>query len=191
MSWSPGPRVQTILARRDMAQRYDIAILRIAPRPRVRPGRESGATRNPPGPHWRTRERSAQATVVGATGRGSIVSPVSQASAAAAAARPSAIAHTMSDCPRPMSPATKTPGTVDMNVAVARHVAAAVDLDAERVDQALALRAGEAHREEDQVRRQLPLGALDLLEPPLDPLHLVQQQGAQRRRRRRRGTSRC
>ena len=29
----------------------------------------------------------------------------------AAAARPSAIAHTMSDCPRPASPATKTPGT--------------------------------------------------------------------------------
>ena len=37
------------------------------------------------------------ATAVGVTGRGSADSPVSQVSAAAAAARPSAMAHTISD----------------------------------------------------------------------------------------------
>ena len=78
-----------------------------------------------------------------------------------------------------MSPATKTPGIGGHEPVVARHVAAVVDLDAERVDQALALRAGEAHGEEDQVGRQLALGALDLLEPAVDPLHLVQQQRAE------------
>lgn len=51
---------------------------------------------------------------MGVTGRGSAESPVSQLSTAPAAARPSEIAQTMSDWPRPMSPATKTPGTVDM-----------------------------------------------------------------------------
>ena len=116
---------------------------------------------------------------------------MSQVSAAAAAARPSAIAQTISDCPRPMSPATKTPGTVDMNSVVPGDVAAPVDLDAERVDQALALRAGEAHGQEDQVGRQLALGALDLLEPAVDPLHLVQQQRPQVAVRRRPGSARC
>jgi hypothetical protein len=38
-----------------------------------------------------------RATIVGVTGRGSIELPVSQVSADAAAARPSAIAHTISD----------------------------------------------------------------------------------------------
>ena len=78
-----------------------------------------------------------------------------------------------------------------MNCGVAGHVAAPVDLDAEGVDQALALRAGEAHGQEDQVGRQLPLGALDLLEPAVDPLHLVQQQGPHVAVRRRPGSARC
>ena len=52
------------------------------------------------------------ATSVGRTGAGSAVSPIRYSSTCAAAARPSAIAHTMSDCPRPASPATKTPGAV-------------------------------------------------------------------------------
>ena len=52
------------------------------------------------------------ATAVGVTGRGSIDAPVSQVSAAAAAARPSAMAQTISDWPRRESPQAKTPGTV-------------------------------------------------------------------------------
>src|SRR5690349_14170034 len=48
---------------------------------------------------------------VGVIGDGSAVWPIKNRSAPAAAARPSAMAQTINDCPRPMSPATKTPGT--------------------------------------------------------------------------------
>src|SRR5215207_3723496 len=51
-------------------------------------------------------------TAVGLIGAGSAVRPIRYRSTPAAAARPSAMAHTISDCPRPMSPATNTPGTV-------------------------------------------------------------------------------
>ena len=47
------------------------------------------------------------------SGPGRVVEPVRYASTAAAAARPSAIAQTISDWPRPASPATKTPSTED------------------------------------------------------------------------------
>ena len=90
-----------------------------------------------------------------------------------------------------MSPATKTPGTVDMNCVVPGHVAPLVDVDTEGVDEALALRAGEAHGQEDQVGRELALGALDLLEAAVDPLDLVQQQRPHVAVVRRRGTARC
>ncbi|PVZ14194.1 putative serine esterase DUF676 [Actinomycetospora cinnamomea] len=53
----------------------------------------------------------ARARSVGSIGRGRTSRPVRWASTPAAAERPSAIAQTMSDCPRPASPATKTPGT--------------------------------------------------------------------------------
>ena len=53
----------------------------------------------------------ASGRAVGGIGAGSAVVPMRQASAAAAADRPSAIAQTISDWPRPMSPATNTPGT--------------------------------------------------------------------------------
>src|SRR5215471_14456741 len=49
--------------------------------------------------------------VVGTIGAGSAEEPIRYASTAAAADLPSAIAHTISDWPRPMSPATNTPGT--------------------------------------------------------------------------------
>jgi Endoribonuclease L-PSP len=42
------------------------------------------------------------------------LSPISQASTARAHSRPSQIAHTTSDCPRRVSPAANTPGTLDM-----------------------------------------------------------------------------
>ena len=48
---------------------------------------------------------------VGGMGDGRVVEPVRYVSTAAAAERPSAIAQTISDCPRPASPATKTPGS--------------------------------------------------------------------------------
>ena len=51
---------------------------------------------------------------VGAIGLGSSVSPMSHLSTPAAQARPSAMAHTIRLWPRPMSPATNTPGTLVM-----------------------------------------------------------------------------
>ena len=113
---------------------------------------------------------------------------MSQASTPCAAARPSAMAQTMSDWPRPASPATKTPGTEVMKCVVARDVRALVELDAELLDAARLLRAEEAHREQHQLRRDLPLAALDLLEAALAHLDLVQPQRAHAARARRRGT---
>jgi hypothetical protein len=46
--------------------------------------------------------------------RGRVVAPMRRLSMARAASRPSAIAQTTRDCPRRMSPAAKTPGTLDM-----------------------------------------------------------------------------
>ncbi|GAP59839.1 hypothetical protein AHiyo1_32190 [Arthrobacter sp. Hiyo1] len=51
---------------------------------------------------------------VGATGAGRMVLPMRYLSTAAAQARPSAIAQTIKDCPRPASPATKTPSVLVM-----------------------------------------------------------------------------
>lgn len=53
------------------------------------------------------RERS-----VGRIGAGSALAPVRKRSTPRAAERPSAMAHTMRDWPRPASPATKTPSTL-------------------------------------------------------------------------------
>ena len=60
------------------------------------------------------------------------------------------------------------------NRVVARDVAPLVELDAELLEQALALRADEAHREQHELARQLEVGALDLLErhPAVDDLLL-------------------
>jgi hypothetical protein len=58
-------------------------------------------------------DQTISGRAVGGMGAGSRVSPVRKRSTAAAAARPSAMAQTISDWPRPASPATKTPGTVD------------------------------------------------------------------------------
>ena len=63
-------------------------------------------------PRGRRQARSCRA--VGGIGAGRLVEPTSQRSTADAAERPSAIAHTMSDWPRPASPAAKTPGTLVM-----------------------------------------------------------------------------
>src|SRR5258708_34182901 len=54
-------------------------------------------------------------TAAGLTAAGSDDSPHRWASTAAAADRPSAMAQTISDCPRPISPATNTPGTEAAN----------------------------------------------------------------------------
>ncbi len=64
------------------------------------------AARVPPGQTTRGR-------AVGGIGAGSVVEPIRWASTAAAAARPSAMAQTISDWPRPASPATNTPGTLE------------------------------------------------------------------------------
>ena len=80
-----------------------------------------------------------------------------------------------------MSPQTNTFGTDDLKRVVARDVAPAVDVDAEVVEQPVALRAEEAHREEHQLTLELEIGAVDLHEGRTafddDRLHLV---GAQR-----------
>ena len=146
-----GPRVQTIFALRtslSLAPDFDT----------IQTTRDS--TRSGRCPTVQAQTTSGRS--VGLIGAGRVVEPVRYASTAAAAARPSAIAQTISDCPRPASPATKTPGTEDVVGHVARDVAALVEVDAELLDQARLLRAGEAHREEHQLGRDLALGALDL-----------------------------
>ena len=60
---------------------------------------------------------------------------------ARAALRPSAIAQTMSDWPRCMSPAVKTPGTLVIQLRVARDVAAVGQRHAEVVEQRVPFRA--------------------------------------------------
>ena len=63
-------------------------------------------SRVPPG-------QTTSGRAVGGIGAGRVVEPIRWASTAAAAARPSAIAQTISDWPRPASPATNTPGTLE------------------------------------------------------------------------------
>ena len=96
---------------------------------------------------------------VGATGAGSCVSPSGYRSTAAAQARPSAIAQTMSDWPRPASPATKTPVGAGHVVAVACHVAAVVELA--RTCSVMPAGSGpvKPSARKHQVRGDLPLGA--------------------------------
>ena len=97
----------------------------------------------------------------GGIGRGSLVEPDRYSSTPAAQARPSAMAQTISDWPRPASPQAKTPGDIGGVVLVPRHVATLVDVDAELIEHGVALRADEAHGEQHEWRRHLPLGALD------------------------------
>ena len=65
------------------------------------------------------------------------------------------MAQTISDWPRPMSPATNTPGTRSAYDAVAGDVAALVELDAEVVEQPVTLGPGEAHGQQHQLAGDL------------------------------------
>ena len=58
-------------------------------------------------------DQTTSGRAVGGIGAGRVVEPIRWASTAAAAARPSAIAQTIRDWPRPASPATNTPGTLE------------------------------------------------------------------------------
>ena len=100
----------------------------------------------------------------GTIGEGNEVSPMSQRSTAAAAERPSAMAHTIRLWPRVWSPQTKTPSTLVAQAGVRRHGAPAVDLQPELGHRAPALGAHEAHGQEHQLALQLELGAHHLLE---------------------------
>src|SRR6476646_7814549 len=94
-----GPNVQTILARR-MVKPYGLPARSTEPAtPLGRPV--------PTGGH----AHAVSGRSVGLIGLGRAEEPVRNASTPCAAARPSAMAQTISDCPRPASPATKTPGT--------------------------------------------------------------------------------
>ena len=172
-----GPRVQTIFALRTASS---LAARRNDSRSRatwIRTVPDAGR-------RDRLRRRAGARSAGSATGR--VVEPVRNASTAAAAARPSAIAQTISDWPRPASPATKTPvdgGGVRRRRA-RRCRARRGRRRAARPGPSL-LRAGEAHREQHQLGRDLALGALDRLELRVD---LDQPQRARRGRRRRRGT---
>jgi triacylglycerol lipase len=74
---------------------------------RARRSSEQRVRSGPAGRH----PRQAMARSVGSIGRGRMSRPVRWASTPAAAERPSAMAQTISDWPRPASPAAKTPGT--------------------------------------------------------------------------------
>ncbi len=56
----------------------------------------------------RRHRHTTSGRAVGGMGAGRFVEPIRCSSMAAAAARPSAMAQTISDCPRPASPATNT-----------------------------------------------------------------------------------
>src|SRR5438067_13889035 len=94
-----GPRVQTILARRDMGETL-VDLLTVVVH---RPARFRDGTAPLQGPAASVRVAGGSGvlpqrseTAVGVIGRGSMEAPVSQVSRAPAAARPSAIANTMS-----------------------------------------------------------------------------------------------
>ena len=110
-------------------------------------------------------------------GAGRSVCPISHSSTPAAQERPSAIAHTMRLCPRPMSPHANTPSSVVWNDESRATLPRSSRLDPELFDHACPLGADEAQREQHQLARQLEVGAVDLLELAVAPLHLV---GAQR-----------
>ena len=94
-------------------------------------------------------------------GRGSLVEPDRYWSTPAAHARPSAMAHTIKDCPRPASPTYEDPVHVRGVVVVPGHVAALVQQYPELGHHGVPLRAGEAHGQQDQFGWNLPLGAVD------------------------------
>ena len=116
--------------------------------------------------------------VVGAIGLGRSVSPISHVSTPAAHERPSAIAHTMRLCPRPMSPHANTPGTLVMNAASRSTLPRRVEIHGELLEQTFPLRPEEPHRQQHELARQLEVGAFDLLELAVDHLDLVRPQRA-------------
>ena len=88
------------------------------------------------------------------------------------------MAHTIRLWPRPMSPATNTPGTLVMNAASRATLPRASKATPRSVEPAAPLRADEAHRQQHELARQLEVGALDLLEAAVDHLDLVRPQRA-------------
>ena len=142
-----GPRVQTIFARRTVSR---VIVVRRPSRPTV--GTSAGHQRVVCGPSqtviWRTEA---------ASGLGRFVEPIRNSSIDAAAARPSAIAHTINDWPRPASPATNTPGHVAGVVVVAHQVAAGVPGQTQLPGEGLRLGTHETHRQRHQVGGQHPL----------------------------------
>ena len=105
-------------------------------------------------------DRQRRASWPGTIGAGSAVSPMRKRSTAAAAERPSAMAHTMRLWPRVMSPQTKTPVDVGRPRPVGGHVAPGVELEAQLGHHTLALGAEEPHGQQHQLAGQLELGAL-------------------------------
>ena len=98
------------------------------------------------------------------TGAGSVDSPIRYRSTPRAALRPSAIAQTISDCPRCMSPVAKTPGTLVIQSAVAAHRSPRCHRHTEVGDEPRLLGAGESHGEEDEIGREVEFRARHRLE---------------------------
>ena len=104
--------------------------------------------------------------------------PSGKRSHSRAAPRPSLIAHTTRLCPRRMSPAAKTPGTLVANCPYSAPRRGTFErascLETKLLDQR-ALRPQEAHRQQHQLRRPALLGAGQLAEARpavrLLPLH--------------------
>ena len=83
---------------------------------------------------------------------------------ARAADRPSAIAQTMRDWPRCMSPAVKMPGTLVIHRSSRHTLPRSVILTPSSVEHAVGLGPQEAHRQQHQIGLQLELAAGDRLE---------------------------
>ncbi len=94
------------------AQHVVAGLTRDGPTKAVQQSGDVHSPRLPPGGRAPP-DQTTSGRAVGGMGAGRVVEPIRCASTAAAAARPSAIAQTISDWPRPASPATNTPGTLD------------------------------------------------------------------------------
>ena len=99
-----------------------------------------------------------------ASGAGKSDVPIRKRSTPRAALRPSAIAHTMSDWPRCMSPAANTPGTLVIQFASRHTLPRSVSLTPKFVEQPLPLGAEKSHRQQHEIDVHLELAAGHVLE---------------------------
>ena len=91
----------------------------------------------------------------------------------AAMLRPSAMAQTMSEAPRLISPPAKTPSRLVMKCSSAATAPRCIVFHAEAVEQTILHRTGEAHGEENEIRIHLEVAVGNRRELAVLELHLI------------------